>query len=228
MNSRKPRYTLFLSSLIFIGLLIGCKSAQQWQLHPETPVQVELGAIVQREGILKNSAEIKTIPQLSQKLRVSITPRTQAKKNIKGDTSKAQQETLIEIELIDDIRYAAIVNSHALLRDYIKNSKRAAAVTRIRVSGITMQSFEDADAYFMEDTGQHNYMLTTYKEGTLQNSIPFTLLEIVDYQVSYFCFGKDELGRINIMDLAEEGKSCKRPLEEKVKNLTKTKRLHTY
>ena len=240
MSILKMKYYTYLLGLSGFLLVISCQSTKQWQLDTIPAAQIELGAIVQREGLLKQNAELKTLPALSEPLRVSISsiPATQQLLHkyiklrkygnvVQGGDSLSGAPVFWKIELIDDVNYAAMINENAGLRDYVKNAKNAGVITSIIVAGDDTIGMNQADIYFMESKNSHQ-VLSSYKDGNMLSNIPFSKLNAVSYQVSYFCFGKDALGRIQIMDIVEEGKGCKRPLERKPKNLTKTKRLYSY
>jgi len=228
-------------SLLIILLFIGCQSLKQWQLSDAQSTAITLGSIVQREGALQNVIETKTIPLLQEDLRVALVKKTITKNDLNRFNrvlqksgkdpvvdASASSYTYLELELIDDIGYARTINNDQKTRDYVKNAKKAGVVTRISLMGTIDPSVLGAKDYFMTATDQGSYSITYVQEDGALKTVSFKDMTIFDFQVSYFCFGKDASGRIQVMDIVEEGKSCKRPLVTKPKKLQKTRRLIDY
>ncbi len=222
-------------------LFLGCNTTKQVQLTKEKANAIELGVIVKKEGTLKNNIEIKGMPVFDQKLRVSILEKEFTKASFKRytavfDTQKptisysdtiAKKSTYVEIELIDDIGYARAINEDIAIREYVKNSKKAGVVNRISMISKVVLNTTKMTSAFLEMI-DNQYMVTMYSGEDLLMRIPFSEMVIFDYQTSFFCYGKNERNQVVVMDITEEGKSCKRPLERKATKLLKIKKLVDY
>lgn len=236
--NRKKQYIAY---TLLAFLIVGCTTAKQLQFKKEVTHNIELGVIVQKEGALKNHLEIKGRPVLTQKLEVTITEREFTKTSFARyaaiyDTQKEainytndleKKPTYFEIELTDDIGFASMINQDTSIREYVKNSKNASAITKIAVAGTSIDITEVTSSY-LEVTENNNYVLRLYKEEDVLQSIPFSETLIFEYQTSFFCYGKNERGQVIVMDIVEEGKSCKRPLVRKAKKLNTIKKLADY
>lgn len=237
MNRKKQYIVYALLSL----LVIGCATTKQLQFNKEVTHNIELGAIVQKEGALKNHIEIKGRPTLTQKLEVTITEREFTKTSFARytaiyDTQKEaihytdnleKKPTYFEVELTDDIGFASMINADTSIREYVKNSKNAGVITKIAMVGTAINIAEVTSSY-LEATGDNNFVLRLYKGEDVLQSIPFSGTLIFEYQTSFFCYGKNERGQVVVMDIVEEGKSCKRPLVRKAKKLNTIKKLVDY
>lgn len=225
-----------------IALFLGCSSTKQLQLSKENTNAIALGAIVKKEGLLKNNIEIKGMPVLDQKLRVSLVEKeftktsfaqytavfNPKKPTISYNDTIAKKSTYLEIELIDDIGYAHAINEDSTTREYIRNSKKAGVISKIAVMPEKAIDMTTMTAAFLEPIGNQTYALTLYNEKELLTTIPFSDMVVFDYQTSFFCYGKNQRNQVVVMDITEEGKACKRPLERKVKKLEKIKKLVDY
>ncbi len=237
-NTYIKQGTLYVFTVL---LLASCQSVKQWQFTNAQSAVVELGAIVQREGALKNIVETKTLPQLQENLRVAVVKKTITKNALRQYNKILQQGgidsvastavssyTLLELELIDDVGYARTINNDQGARDYVKNAKKAGVITTISMLGTIDNDVLNAKDYFLSATDQGAYTIAYYNDQGELKTLSFADMTVFDFQVSYFCFGKDASGRIQVMDIVEEGKSCKRPLVAKAKKLQKTRRLIDY
>lgn len=236
------RNTQYLVYMFVTLLLVGCKTTEQLQFKKGTTHNIELGVIVKKEGTLKNNIEVKGIPSLSQKLKVTITEREFTQKSyaryvsifdsrkptITYSDDLAKKPTYFEIELTDDIGYATAINNDISSREYVKNSKDAGVITKIAMVTMATIDMTGITASFIEDTGNKTYIISLYKKEELVQTISFSDTVIFEYQTSYFCYGRNERGQVVVMDIVEEGKSCKKPLERKAKKLNTIKRLVDY
>jgi len=200
-----------------------------------------LGTIVKKEGALKNNIEIKGIPNLDQKIRVSLLEKefTKAsfskylrvfdtqKPSIVFDDTTENKPTYFEIELIDDIGYASSINNDATSREYVKNSKKAGVISKIVMVPKSTISYENITSVFLEEM-DNQYVLNLYTDEEQIATLSFPEMVVFDYQISFFCYGKNERNQVVVMDITEEGKPCKRPLERKAKKLETIKRLVDY
>ncbi|MEP0262328.1 hypothetical protein [Dokdonia sp.] len=238
MNDNKRYIVCMLLSLLFIE----CTTTKQLQFKKGTTNNIELGVIVKKEGVLKNNIEVKGIPLLTEKLKVTITQKEFTKtsfakynsiynsqKPIVSYSDDSQNKpTYFEVELIDDIGYATAINNDISIREYVKNSKDAGVITKIAMVTMATIDMTGVTASFIEDTANKTYAVSLYKKEELVQTINFSEVVIFEYQTSYFCYGKNERGQVVVMDIVEEGKSCKRPLERKAKKLNTIKRLADY
>ncbi len=232
----KKQPILSIITLGFILSLCSCNSLQQLRLEKDKSLPISLGQIVTKEGFLKNNIETKGTPNQVSKLQVAV-----IEKKLQGsaltrfkkweDTGAAESNTLqtyLEIELIDDIAYARALDENISLKNYIQQSKKSAVVTKIHcTSGMAKELL--GKTVFLEIASNKEPFLVAYNsENKEVGRASFSTLSVFDYQVSYFCYGKDDRNQIAVMDLVEDGKHCKRPLERKVKNLTTIKKLVDY
>lgn len=237
--NRKKQYIAY---TLLTFLIVGCTTAKQLQFKKEVTHNIELGAIVQKEGALKNHIEIKGTPTLTQKLEVTITEREFAKTSFARYTAMydsrkttidytdelEKKPTYFEVELTDDIGFASMINQDTSIREYVKNSKNASAITKIAMVGTATINITEVTSSYIEATENNKYVLTLYKGKDVLQSIPFSDTLIFEYQTSFFCYGQNEQGQVVVMDIVEEGKSCKRPLVRKAKKLNKIKKLVDY
>jgi hypothetical protein len=142
--------------------------------------------------------------------------------------SITKKPAYLEIELIDDIGYARAINEDSTTREYIINSKKAGVISKIVVTAKTAVDMTKMTTAFLEHIGNQTFALTLYNEKELLATIPFSEMVVFEYQTSFFCYGKNERNQVVVMDITEEGKSCKRPLERKAKKLQKIKKLVDY
>lgn len=227
-------------SIISLGLLcVGCSKLQQMTLGTDRGEPFTIGQIVSKEGTLKTNLEIKGIPKAVSKMQVSVVekPLSNAaktklrRKRIRLDSMQQKEiqgyTSYLEIELLDDIAFAHYINKDPTIRNYIQQSKKAGVITQVSalMSRGVLQGYTTV---FLENTSSENYDLVFYNGDILQDRIAFSVLDIFDFQVSYFCYGMDDKNQIAVLDLVEEGKRCKRPLERKVKNLRTIKKLIDY
>lgn len=239
MIESKPLFRFLRTTILFSLfslLVVSCDATKQLELVRDNNSAVELGNIVVKEGTLKNNLEIKGTPILDSKLRVSLVKRqftsatqTQYDKalNSRAD-SIALPSYYYELELIDDIGYASLINKDIVSREYVKISKSAGAITKINAVFKNAPSPIEFPTAFLESTSDNTIGVVLYNGDERIVTIPFSEMTIFDYQVSYFCFGKNQRNQVAVIDLAEEGKRCKRPLVKKAKKLTKAKKLVDY
>jgi len=236
MKQERKYYSLLVG---FLLLLSGCSGFQQLRFEKDKSLPLSLGQIVTKEGVLKNNIETKGIPKGLKKIQVSI-----VQKELKGarleryrktsndspssnEKSSDNEMSFLEIEIIDDIGFAQEVNADQSLKTYVTQSKKAGVVTTIRAtSGNTF--FSLGSTWYLEIGEDSGYNLVNYEQDEITKEIPFSQLTVFEYQVSYFCYGLDDRNQIAVLDLVEEGKHCKRPLERNTKNLLSTKRLVDY
>ncbi|WP_299213780.1 hypothetical protein [uncultured Dokdonia sp.] len=233
-----PRIVCIACTLLFIG----CSATKQFQLTKENTNAIALGAIVKKEGTLKNNIEVKGMPLLDQKLRVNILEKefTKAsftqysavfnpkKPKFSYNDTIAKKPIYLEVELIDDIGYAQAINEDSTTREYIRNSKKAGVISKIAVVPEKVIDMTKMTTAFLEPIGNQTYALTLYNEKELLTTIPFSEMVVFDYQTSFFCYGKNQRNQVVVMDITEEGKACKRPLERKAQKLLKIKKLVDY
>ncbi|GGG25184.1 hypothetical protein GCM10011344_27330 [Dokdonia pacifica] len=240
----KLKHTHINISLFSLGcfiLLLGCSTTKQLEFAKEKSNTISLGAIVKKEGALKNNVEIKGVPDLDQKIRVSVIEKefTKAsfskyvrifdtqKPSIEFDDTTENKPTYFEIELIDDIGYASSINNDVTSREYVKNSKKAGVVSKIVMVSKSAVSFENMTSAFLEEI-ENQYVVNVYNNEELLATLSFSEIVVFDYQISFFCYGKNQRNQVVIMDIVEEGKSCKRPLERKAEKLETIKKLIDY
>lgn len=239
MINNKPFLRLFIKMLLLLTMshsFISCNMTKQVKLVKAKNDHIELGSLVVREGTLKNNVETKGAPLLSARLRVAVnkkqfTPQAKLKfvKRINGTMDSISSPTAYyALELIDDIGYTVAINNDVISREFIKKSKSVGAITKINAvfkgailtSGIT--------AAFLEKLSDDTMGVVFYKDDKRLDIIPLSKMIIFDYEVSYFCFGKDHKNSVVVMDIVEEGKRCKKPLVRKAAKLNKSKKLIDY
>lgn len=229
-------------AMVILGVFLSsysCSSIQQLRLEKDKSLAVSIGQIVTKEGVLKNNIETKGATNQATRMQLSVIKKKlegvslKRFKNWQGSASSGNKEEnstsqmYLEIELIDDIAYAQAINQDIDLKNYVQQSKKAAVVTTLKC--VSNPLLEGEGSVFLETTESGSFTMGIYDgDDKKLNTIAFRDLDIFDYQVSYFCYGLDQRNQIAVMDLVEEGKHCKRPLERKVKNLTTTKKLVDY
>jgi hypothetical protein len=230
----------YLVIVVCLLALSGCSGLQQLRFEKDKSLPITLGQIVTKEGLLKNNIETKGVPKGFEKARVSFVQKeltgaalTSYRKQLDTNDMPSEEGMSLEsvfyyeIELVDDIGFAQSVNNDRVLKSYVSQSKKAAVVTLIKCMLRNPILAEGGDVYL--EIGEHNtYELVVYNQDQIPERLKFNDLTVFDYQVSYFCYGKDHRNQIAVMDLVEEGKHCKRPLERKTKNLLSTKKLVDY
>lgn len=233
--------TMFLC--LCLGYLhIGCDAVKQIQFAKEINNSIELGNIVVREGTLRSNVEIKGSPLLNTQIRVSLVQRPFTKEglaayettiysqNLETSNRDSIQRPLFyyEIELIDDIGYAKLLNEDITSREYVKSSKNAGAITKLKMVPRINISSEGMTTVFLEIFSNNGQGIVLYEKDEPTLEIPFSEMIVFGYEVSYFCYGKDLRNQTVVMDLIEEGKSCKKPLVKKAHKLNKIKNLADY
>ncbi|WP_299676096.1 hypothetical protein [uncultured Dokdonia sp.] len=241
MRFIKTDFNIGLFSLGCFILLLGCSTAKQLQFIKDKTNTTVLGTIVKKEGVLKNNIEIKGIPHLDQKIRVSLIEKEftktsfskytkvfdKQKPSVSFNNDSENAPTYFEIELIDDIGYASSINNDITSREYVKNSKKAGVISKIAMVSQGTIDIKNITSAFLEQI-ENQYVINLYTNGELLTTLSFSEMTIFDYQTSYFCYGKNERNQVVVMDIVEEGKTCKRPLERKAKKLETIKKLADY
>ncbi len=236
------RYRFFISTLGITLLFMSCASTKQLQFQKEVSSSIALGVIVKREGALKNNVEIKGIPALSDKLRVAITEKAfsqhtwaqykkadvYSKSTVKKGDSLIPTTTYFEVELVDDIGYIAAINKDQNILTYIRNGKKGGAITKVAMVPKKPMTINAGTHFFLEDIGNKTYAIGVYEKGNRIAQLMFSEMNVFKYQPSYFCFGESDTHEAIVMDLVEEGKSCKRPLRKKAKKVAKEKSIFDY
>lgn len=226
-------FILYILSCFF---LISCSELQQLSFNTDRNPPVLLGQVVTKEGAVKSNVEIKGIPKNVGNLQVSVqekaltgTVKAHYEKSISSNetTGIPENGSYIAIEIIDDIEFAKALNEDQTIRRYIQQAKKAGAITQINAvsSGAIPSDFSTA---YLENLGSKEPTIVFYQADQKLSSFSLSNFDVFDYQVSYFCYGLDERNQIAVLDIVEEGKRCKRPLERKVKNVLSTKRLVDY
>lgn len=233
--------TKIMSLLLLVVLLfVGCTMVKQLEIRKERHTTLVLGNIVVREGLFKNNIETKSVPLLQGKLPISFLKKpfdassslAYKQTSIKRELPNADGEITIpsfyyELELLDDAAYATLINNNVAAREFVKRVKNTAAVTKIKMVTSEFLNIDNTRAY-LEKTPNELVQAVLYDNNKTSTEVLFSDMIIFDYEISYFCFGKDQRNQIAVIDVVEEGKRCKRPLVKKAKKLTKIKNLVDY
>jgi hypothetical protein len=226
--------------LVGLFLLNSCGLVHHFQHTKKLDEGPVLGSLVVKEP--SGAIETKGFPKISEFLQVKIQQREFTKSTFKKFKNSVGSESL-EIEYIDSLDVKPIYHTIDLIDDipYIRSLNNlenkdvyafAKANSKLRVVTQVSLAFKekklDQDgAYFLEigDTG--NRIVGIGKDGT-KKFININNALIFDQELSYFAWGKDNLGRIKLMDLVQQGMKCPSNLERKSYKLNKEKSLFKY
>lgn len=235
IKSKRIHFILGVVNLLLIG---SCSSLQQINFTKDRNLKISLGQVVHKEGTLHTNIEIKGVPENLERLELAI-----KQEELSGNAAAKYQSWFendpatdgkastvipyLEIEIINDIELAQMINEDRTLKSYVQQSKKVGVITHLKAT-VNQSIPQNSTAVYLEKESNEYYAITFYGGKELIGKIEFSELMVFDYQVSFFCYGIDNRNQISVIDLVEDGKSCKRPLKRKIKNLLDTKRLIDY
>ena len=134
--------------------------------------------------------------------------------------------TYIDLEISDKINLLSLLNTaeNSDVRSYLAQDAHNSIVTAISV---TVQPhikalLLEAEALYLKESKYGLFVLEVAK-GRERSEVAFTVREIFDYQLSGFCWRKDNYGNKIIEAIAMGNENCPRGTEQKAYKLDETK-----
>lgn len=223
--------------IIFSLLVLACTGIKKKIISKERHTDIELGQLVDSRGVLYKDIEVKTGPTLLEPLRITLskekfTPSLYRKYATSHKNSVVSIDTSLahyyEIELIDDVGYIKSINNDDVLTQFVQDNLQAGVVTRVSVAIRDGSDIAVGSSYFLKQSQDGVYHIEIQDATSGTNVISFSDFMVFDYDISSFCYGLNYNNEAQLVDLIEQGKSCKRPLRRTIKRLKKEKNLFDY
>ncbi|MEN2401781.1 hypothetical protein GKZ90_0018475 [Flavobacterium sp. MC2016-06] len=218
--------------VVFVVLIcVACQTTkiknEKYKIATTSP---ELGSIGQsgiKNGVENNFA-VRTLPKLENKIRVTIgvvpfnrqlnklyaskAKYNQNHKKIAYIDSLPNKPELVTIKILDVNGFVNELNASYNL-DVIKliqNIKNPQVITSIAVSLSVdeITKIRQSDAYYLTNSQDKKYLLTTYKSGKKADVIDIDPETIVAYQSSKFCWAGTSKNHWYIADIVSDNASC--------------------
>lgn len=128
------------------------------------------------------------------------------------DSVKTNQSSFLKLEIADRV---SVINAlknkvNTDVFQFLQNNNQAHILTTISIA--LNQDDQDiikkADEVFLETSGVKNYVLKTYIDKALQQTIKFTDGVVFAYQMSSACWKEDNKYQLQIIDLVESNDKC--------------------
>ncbi|TVZ52267.1 hypothetical protein OD90_1437 [Dokdonia sp. Hel_I_53] len=223
--------------IVIIVILTSCNSIREQVIRKEVVAHLEIGQIIDTRGGLSKDLEVKTTPPLSTPLRVTIKEIAPLKKKAtKLLKSKAIIDTLqpirpdvyYELELIDDIKYIQQINNDKATLNFIKNTSSAGVITKISIITRNNQRLNTASNIFLKQAKDNTLYLEVHDSQNDISIVSFKEFQLLDYEVSTFCYGLNQKFQIQVMDVLEAGKKCDNSLKNRVQDFKEQKSLFDF
>jgi len=193
--------------------VLSCKSIQHKQ---DKAVQLpELGSIgLYEDYALENRALTKTIPSLTQGVRLQVETIKVSKRNLftKKDSilTTKKDSLLFSFQLLDPLGMINQLNKDRELMSYLKKGDAYRMVTQIttHLPDNKIASLENADEVYLVQHKEKTLSLELRKENKAFESIEFNEGTITSYKASQFCWGTKKGFRVEILDLVPVGSPC--------------------
>ncbi len=227
------KFTGMIKKNIILLLLI-CVACQTTKIKNETykiaTSSPELGSIGQsdvKNGI-EHSFKVRTLAKLENNIRVAIgvvpfnkqlnkvyaskAKYNQSHKKVAYIDSLPNKPELVTIKILDVNSLTNELNAPYNL-DVIKlakNIKGPQIITSIAVN-LTIEDItkiRQADAYYLTNTLNKKYLITTYKSGKKADFIDIDTETIVAYQSSKFCWALNAKKQWYLADIVTDNSSC--------------------
>jgi hypothetical protein len=174
-----------------------------------------LGTIgVFKDYSLQKITHQKTITSLSSPVRLSsekikISPRALFVKK-ESKPKRAKDSTLISFKIMDQVNLLQQINENKELFSFLKNTNNHSIVTEITMSLSTklLDALDNADELYLVHRKESTLSIELRKDRKKVGMIEFDEGEIVDYEVSNFCWGTPKGFKVAIIDLIPKGASC--------------------
>jgi len=205
--------------------------------RPQNPI---IGAIVVSDNVILNTSELKGNVKMSTGITLAVKEKNFSNRLFKkyqkseenkdnGISTDGSSSVLkyIELEVADDIALAATINNNSSLHNYIShNAGRTKVVTKILIVDKDFV-YSPESIYKMEQSETGAVMIVSYSETKKQFGYLLSQNTIFQYETSIFCWGINDKGEDQIMDIVEDGASCNGTLSRKLKR-NKNKNLYKY
>lgn len=219
---------------VVVFLILICTACQTTNIKNEKYIiatsSPELGSVGQSamKNALENNFATRTLPKLENKIRVAIgvVPFNRQLNRVYASKAKYNQNhkkvayidslpnkpELVTIKILDLNGFVNELNAHYNL-DVIKlvqNIKKPQVITGIAVSLSTdeITKIRQADAYYLTNSLDKKYLITTYKSGKKADTIDIDPETIVAYQSSNFCWAATANNHWYVADLVSNNTNC--------------------
>ncbi len=128
------------------------------------------------------------------------------------DSLKTNQPTFLKLEIADRVGVIKTLKSktNTEVFQFLEDNNEAHVITSISIAlnQDHQSAITNADEVFLETSGIKNYVLKTYKNKVLQQTIKFTDGVVFAYQTSNTCWKEDNKYQLQIVDLVESNDKC--------------------
>lgn len=218
--------------VLFLIVCTACQTAKikndTYKVATTSPELGSIGDSRKKYGI-ENTFEVRTLPKLENKIRVSIGMVPFNRKLNKVYKSKAKynqnhtQVTYIdslpkkpELVIIKVIDVSGLVNelnasyNSDVLR-LLKDTKKFKIITSLAVSLSVddISKIRQADAYYLINTQEKRYTISLYKSGKKTDLLDINPEAIVAFQTSTFCWAMNQKNEWYIADIILGKNNCK-------------------
>lgn len=118
----------------------------------------------------------------------------------------------IKLEIVDQISVIEELNKEAnsQVLKYIENQKSAQIVTAVSLAlpKSVVKEIAEAEAVFLVNNKYKQYELSLVRDNKSYKTINFAAATIFGYQLSNFCWGKNDKRRITLFDIVTEASAC--------------------
>lgn len=217
-------------SFLILMLLGSCKSyfSLEKKLQP-TQQKITLGAMgEEREHFFQKKHNHTAWPSYQNPLKIEVDIMTFDSTSYKA-FKKAQrlQNNAFEVDFIDTLEVKpkyfkfkiadriGVINSlqhkdNVMLMNYLKNKKETHVITSVSVAfdTNTTELIHTADEVYLERIGIHDFVLNTYQNNNLHQTIRFNDGVVFGYQTSFVCWKENSNRKLEIIDLIEKDDKC--------------------
>ena len=235
----------YLTVLVVIFTLFSCKTIpinQEFQKIADR--SYELGYIgTDKLTIINTTFEVKSIPNLNSKIRVSATIKPFTKLSFNGYLKalklQGKKATLkyidslpikpkhVTFELLDKVTLISELNSIANKEtfEYLKIDKDPKIITV--VSGVfdssLMNQLQIADVIFLNQKAYKKYQIQLYKNQKLIGEFNLSDGTIFSYSTNRFCWGTDTKHHLKLMNLIPKNNKCSKGTSANYQTIKKEK-----
>ena len=221
----------YIQIALILSCFISCKTISiQNEAQQTTSENIMLGTIgQQKDFVLEQDYNHTALPDYNQPIKVKPNlvvfnnqsfkafkkaQQTQNKRVIVNyvDSVKTKQPSFFKLEIADRVGVLNTlkneVNSDVF--QFLKNNNQTHIVTSISValSQDNINAIKNADEVFLQTSGIKNYVLKTYIDKELQQTIKFTDAVVFTFQTSNACWKQNDKYQLEIIDLVEGTDKC--------------------
>jgi len=219
-------------AVLFLIVCTACQTAKikndTYKVATTSPELGSIGDSRKKYGI-KNTFEVRTLPTLENKIRVSISMvpfnrkldkvyKSKAKYNqnhsqISYIDSLPKKPELVTIKILDINGLVNELNANynsdvvRLLKDTKKFKIITSLAVNLPVDEIT--KIRQADAYYLTNTHDKKYSINLYKSGKKTDLLDISPEAIVAFQTSKFCWATNQKNEWYIADIILGENNCK-------------------